>query len=450
MSEIKVNKISPRSGTTVTLGDSGDTFTIPSGATISNAGTAAGFGATGEVSWSTTVKTGDFTATSGEGYFVNTTSGEIDVTLPAGSAGSVVAVADYADTADTNNIILKQNGSDKIEGSTDDFIVNIEGVSIALVYVDSTKGWIVTNTGNSTAAFEVKYVTASGGTVTCSGNFKIHTFTGPGTFTVTCAGNSGGSNTVDYQVVAGAGGAGSLGGGGAGGGYRESCGTCYTSSPLGSGVAGLPVTAQGYPIVIGAGGAGGPAINPGSVGSNSSFSTITSAGGGFGGGHSAGAVGDGGSGGGGGFPSPATHFGAGNTPPVSPAQGFPGGGGQAANTYSGGGGGATEAGETSPGSGGGRGGAGATSNITASPVSKSGGGGGAINGSSPGSAGAGSPCGTGKAGVKGATGSPGPAGAANTGGGGGGGSHTQSPPVPSDPGGAGGSGIVVIRYKYQN
>jgi len=34
MSEVKVNKISPRSGTTVTLGDSGDTFTVPSGATF--------------------------------------------------------------------------------------------------------------------------------------------------------------------------------------------------------------------------------------------------------------------------------------------------------------------------------------------------------------------------------------------------------------------------------
>jgi hypothetical protein len=34
MSELKVNKISPRSGTDVTLGDSGDTFTVPSGATL--------------------------------------------------------------------------------------------------------------------------------------------------------------------------------------------------------------------------------------------------------------------------------------------------------------------------------------------------------------------------------------------------------------------------------
>ena len=84
MSEVKVNKISPRSACgTVTLGDSGDTFTIPAGATITNSGTASGFGATGSASWSTTVKTGDFTATAGIGYFVNTTSGEVDVTLPA-------------------------------------------------------------------------------------------------------------------------------------------------------------------------------------------------------------------------------------------------------------------------------------------------------------------------------------------------------------------------------
>jgi len=44
MSELKVNKVTPRSGTTVTLGDSGDTITIPSGATITNSGTATGFG----------------------------------------------------------------------------------------------------------------------------------------------------------------------------------------------------------------------------------------------------------------------------------------------------------------------------------------------------------------------------------------------------------------------
>jgi len=43
-SELKTNKISPATGTAFTFGDSGDTFTIPSGATIANSGTATGFG----------------------------------------------------------------------------------------------------------------------------------------------------------------------------------------------------------------------------------------------------------------------------------------------------------------------------------------------------------------------------------------------------------------------
>jgi hypothetical protein len=279
MSEVKVNKISPRSGTDVTLGDSGDTFTIPSGATITNSGTANGFGATGAVNWNTTVKTGDFTAVSGEGYFVNSTSGEIDVTLPAGTAGSIIAVADYANTADTNNIILKQNGSDKIEGSTDDFIVNQEGASLTLVFVDSTKGWIITDTGNSTdASITPSYVAASGGNTTVNspcGDYKIHTFTGPGTFTVSCVGNSAGSNTLEYLVVAGGGSGGrdQSGGGGAGG-LR----TNFPSPATG----GLAVTATGYPVSVGGGGSR-PGCNgtPGDSGSQSVFtgsSTITSAG----------------------------------------------------------------------------------------------------------------------------------------------------------------------------
>ena len=47
--ELKTNKISPASGTAFTLGDSGDTFTIPAGATITNSGTATGFGGGGKV-----------------------------------------------------------------------------------------------------------------------------------------------------------------------------------------------------------------------------------------------------------------------------------------------------------------------------------------------------------------------------------------------------------------
>ena len=48
-----------------------------------------------------------------------------------------------------------------------------------------------------------KFIEASGGTVTTSGDYKIHTFTGPGTFTVNSAGNEAGSEAVDYLVIAG-------------------------------------------------------------------------------------------------------------------------------------------------------------------------------------------------------------------------------------------------------
>jgi hypothetical protein len=45
VSEVKTDKLSPRTSSgTVTLGTSGDTFSIPSGVTLSNSGTASGFG----------------------------------------------------------------------------------------------------------------------------------------------------------------------------------------------------------------------------------------------------------------------------------------------------------------------------------------------------------------------------------------------------------------------
>ena len=145
MSEVKVNKISPRSGTTVTLGDSGDTFTIPSGATINNQGTATNFGATGSASWSTTVITADpGPAVAGVGYFTDTSGSAFNITLPASpSAGAVIAVADYANNWGTNAVTLLRNGSN-IEGNASDFICNTKGAAATFVYVDATKGWVVT------------------------------------------------------------------------------------------------------------------------------------------------------------------------------------------------------------------------------------------------------------------------------------------------------------------
>ena len=146
MSEIKVNKISPRAACgTVTLGDSGDTFTIPAGATINNQGTATNFGATGSASWTTTVKTSTFTAVAGEGYFVNTTSGVITMNLPAGTLGDEIVFIDYAGTFDTYALTIAANGSEKIAGSTADLTVSIERAANTLVYTDGTQGWLLKN-----------------------------------------------------------------------------------------------------------------------------------------------------------------------------------------------------------------------------------------------------------------------------------------------------------------
>ena len=473
MSEVKVNKISPRTACgTVTLGDSGDTFTIPSGATITNSGTATGFGRTGTVDWQTgDIKTSEFTAATGKGYFVNTTSGGVTVNLPAGSAGAIVGLKDYAATWDSNAVTLAPNGSEQIGGdNTIDPTVDNEGGSLVLVYVDSTQGWLRTQQSVTASPSGAEtYIVATGGTPCAgatSGDYKYHTFTAPGTFTVCTAGAGGVLQTnVSYMVVAGGGGGGAkYGGGGGAGGFREAkvTGDPYTASPLDAGT-GITVTAQGYPITVGAGGAGGcgpsgPSML-GTSGSNSIFSTITSAGGGGGTGDNspgtpAGAA-DGGSGGGSSYtpfggpsPQPYGGGGAGNTPSVSPAQGTAGGdgGGDSAGYSSGGGGGATVAGTAgnNPGKQSGPGGTGATTSINATPTARAGGGGGGANSQGPGTV----AFGTGGTGGGGA-GGPAPSGngvaaTVNTGGGGGG---AGSPC--NNVGGTGGSGVVIIRYKFQ-
>ena len=76
----------------------------------------SGFGRTGTVDWQTSIKTGDFTAVSGEGYFVNTTGGAITANLPASPAGSIVAFKDYANNFDTNKLTIGPNGSN-IDGT---------------------------------------------------------------------------------------------------------------------------------------------------------------------------------------------------------------------------------------------------------------------------------------------------------------------------------------------
>ena len=464
MSEIKVNKISPRTNCgTTTLGDSGDTFTIPAGVTITNNGTQTGFGRNGTVNWQTSIKTATFTATSGEGYFCNTSGGAFTVNLPSSpSAGDIVSVADYSSTFGTNNLTIGRNSSN-IQGSAADVVLTNDGLAITFVYADSTKGWIVVNDGDvSNKDPSPEFVVATGGTITESGDYKIHSFTGPGTFTITQSGNAAGSNKIDYMVVAGGGGGGGEdggGGGGGAGGYRESqrpeAAPLYTASPLKTTTSLENLPATGYPITVGGGGTGVPTsfgcnAPRGGTGSNSVFSTITSAGGGGGGGganNPAGNLRAGGAGGsGGGGSRTGGAGGAGNTPPVSPSQGNNGGASGGAGNCGGGGGGAGAAGANAgtPANGGANGGAGTETNITGSPLQFSGGGGG--NSESAGPKGTGGP-GGGGGGAGNPTYPPNTAGSGGTNQGGGGGGIDVN--GSGSNAGNGGSGRVIIRYKFQ-
>ena len=256
-------------------------------------------------------------------------------------------------------------------------------------------------------------ISATGGTVTTSGGYKIHTFTDVSdTFTVISSGEG------EYLVVAGGGGGSNTnycGGGGAGG------------MLIGT----IPSLAHGtYNITVGGGGATG---TNGSVGSDSQFNTIIANGGGGGGGVNSNGL-NGGSGGGGGYAGGSTA-GNGRVGGTGVAgQGNNGGRGNGVNGYGwgGGGGGAGAAGTTAkspsplvPGDGGN----GLQSSITGTATYYAGGAGGRIDTggySATGGLGGGGSGGSG-------SNSNGTEGGINTGGGGG-------------PSKAGGSGIVVIRY----
>ena len=408
MSEVKVNKISPRSGTALTVGDGGDTVTVTGndirsdaykasdgGNIVSQSGTTITLGASGDtveiasgatligggISWQSSIVTAaTLNAVAGNGYWIDTTSNACTITLPgSASVGDQIIFTDYARKWGTNAVTINQN-SLKFQGYTSpNPIYNTDGQSVDIVYSGTTQGWIPNSdddvTFETSQAYDVEYLLVAGG---------------------------------------GSGGSGDGAGAGAGGHLTNFSGTAVGMEP--------GVT---YTITVGGGGAavGSPGVkvtgNPGndSTITGTGFSTLTAVAGG-GGGASIGAPGydglDGGSGGGGG-----NSGGTGGSGTVG--QGNDGGDNGA------GGGGAGAVG-TQP-----NGGDGLANSITGASVTRAGGGGRFV---APGG-----PSGSGGSGG-GTSGSSSPsarssAAAANTGGGSGGGDNGGS--------GTGGSGVVILR-----
>ena len=386
------------SGTTLTFTtapQSGYTVEVMAFSTISvgNQGVTSINGLTGAVTletgtdWQSTIQTSNFTAVAGKGYFVNTTSGTVTVSLPAGNVGDEIHFVDYASTFDTNEIIFNANGSEKIQGRSTPAKNSTENAIIRLIYQDATKGWTSDNLTDDPPLV-----------------------------------------TVQYLVVAGGGGTRGDGpGGGGAGGLR----TSWTGGSGGGGASETAIVANlntNYTVTVGAGGAAATS------GNDSVFSTITSVAGGRGGGSPGGsgnvnyngAAGGSGGGGAGGLYSASGGAGTAN-------QGYAGGpsGPCCGTNYGGGGGGGaagTGAGPANSGAPAGNGGPGKAVAITGSSVTYAGGGGGSGS-SSQGTGGAGG-------GANGTTGAN--AGGTNLGGGGAGTNAT------------GGSGVIILRYPNTN
>jgi len=428
--------------------------------TVTINGTAVALGASASIdaiAWQSVVVSDGSTVTTmvaGRGYFINNTSAAGIVKLPAGgTAGDTIAIKDYAGNFATNKLTIQRNGHN-IQGVANDGSIGTNRASLTLVYIDATKGWLYTNESNVADLQNKQYVAATGGTTLTVSDHKTHVFTGDSNFVVSNAGNSVGSNTIEYLVVAGGGGgAKAAGGGGGAGGFRTFI--SGAPNPLNA-PAGITAAVQTYPITVGAAGAGGSnGCSSGDVtpGATSVFSTITSAGGGSGG--PSGSGGNGGSGRGGGSPG-GDPGGTGNTPPTSPPQGNNGGQGNPGSGQGGGGGSAGAVGVAGPS--GGAGGIGSyIPDASIGPTAPSYGepgpvgstryfaGGGGTGRYLSGTGGAGGVGGGGNG--KASNGTGGTTGSNNTGGGGGGGYHPGSL---NGAGTSGGKGIVILRYKFQN
>jgi len=369
------------------------------GTAWANVGSGGASSGGGGVAWTPTVQNTSFIAVKNNGYFVNTATGNVTVTLPASPVlGDNITFVDYGGRFSSNGLIFFPNGS-RINANTVNVALTTSTASIGLVYTDNNKGWVAYNGFQSSPIgnYNIEYLVIAGGGGGTAGYASGGGGAG-GMISATTTILSG----VTYSVTVGAGGAGMTGSSGAG--WRDASSPSGTNSSIGAlvtalgGGGGRCNSASGAPAPSGGSGGGGASSAPGGSGTpgqGNAGGTGSSHGGGGGGG--AGGAGSNGSGQSG----------------VSPVIG-------------------------------GNGGAGATNSISGTTTTYGGGGGGGVY-VTPGPGGTGGSGGSGGGGAAGANShSAGAPGTTNLGGGGGSGGGYE--PTVLLPGAAGGSGVVIIRY----
>ena len=104
----------------------------------------------GGTDWAHTnrIQSSNFNAISNKGYYVNTSSAAVTVTLPSTPAdGDVISLVDVTGSADSKIILINPNGK-KINGNDYDFEIASIRSGVQLTYSGSTYGWIATESVN--------------------------------------------------------------------------------------------------------------------------------------------------------------------------------------------------------------------------------------------------------------------------------------------------------------
>ena len=164
-SELKTNKISPATGTALQIGDSGDTITIPSGATLTNSGSATGFGKVLQVV--SMVKTD--TASTTSSTFV-TTGIEVSIT-PSSTSSKVLVFANPVVSGDTGSatvgVQLNRDSTVIIQGDADGSRTRFssgniyadnggyQGNNLPVIYLDSPSS-------TSALTYKIMYFSSNG------------------------------------------------------------------------------------------------------------------------------------------------------------------------------------------------------------------------------------------------------------------------------------------------
>jgi hypothetical protein len=140
ISDITNENIGDLSDVTITSASNKDALVYNGSAWVNNANVSFG-------KWDTTVKTSSFSVSSAEywqGFFVDTSSAAVTVTLPGSpSSGELVKIVDVGGNASSNNITIARNGNN-IQGDASDLTVATSRAGFELMFI-SSYGWVLTN-----------------------------------------------------------------------------------------------------------------------------------------------------------------------------------------------------------------------------------------------------------------------------------------------------------------